>query len=57
MDVQNVENGFIISSGRNKHLRTHHNELSKEQQLELKCKIQNSIVHDYLNTISEYNSR
>ena len=47
---------FTQASGRNKHIRTHHNELSKEQQLELKCKIQRTIVYDYLNTIAEYNS-
>ena len=38
------------------HIRTLHKELGKEQQSELKCKIQRSIVHDYLKTIAEYNS-
>ena len=47
---------FTQASGRNKHIRTHHNRLSKEQQLELKCKIQRTIVYDYLNSIAEYKS-
>ena len=47
---------FTVSSNRNKHIRTYHKELSEEQQLELKCKIQRSIVYDYLKTIAEYNS-
>ena len=46
---------FTANSGRNQHIRTHHKELSKEQQLKLKCKIQRSIVHEYLKTIAEYN--
>ena len=33
---------------RDLHLRTYHKELSKEQQSKLKCKIQRSIVYDYL---------
>ena len=43
------ERWFTQSSNRNKHIRTCHKELSKEQQLELKCKIPRSIVYDYLN--------
>ena len=48
---------FTQASGRNNHIRTYHMELSKEQQSELKCKIQRSIVYDYLKTIDEYNSK
>ena len=40
---------FTQSSQRNTHIRSIHNELSKEQQSELKCKIPRSIVYDYLN--------
>ena len=47
---------FTHPSGRNQHIRTHHYELSKKQQSELKCKIQRTIVYDYLKTISEYNT-
>ena len=47
---------FTEASNRNKHIHLVHRDLSKEQQSQLKCKIQRSIVHDYLNTISEYNS-
>ena len=47
---------FTDNSNRNQHIRNSHKELSKEQQSELKCKIQRSIVHDYLNRISRYNS-
>ena len=47
---------FTQASNRNSHIKTHHKELSKEQQSELKCKIQRSIVHDYLKIIDEYNS-
>ena len=32
-------------------------DLDNEQQSKLKCKIQRSIVYDYLKTISEYNSK
>ena len=49
MVVQSAENG----SCRDKHLRTH-NELSKEQQSELKCKIPKTIVHEYLNHIDNF---
>ena len=42
---------------RDHHIRTRHKELSKKQQSKLKCKIQKSIVHEYLKTISEYNNR
>ena len=48
---------FTTSSERCRHIRNCHKELSKNQQSELKCKIQRSIVHDYLKTISEYNSK
>ena len=48
---------FTQASNRNTHIKTHHKELSKKQQSELKCKIQRTIVHDYLKTISEYNSK
>ena len=47
---------FTQPSGRNKHISKYHKELSKEQQSELKCKLQRIIVHDYLNRISKYNS-
>ena len=47
---------FTQASNRNKHIRIHHKELSKKQQSKLKCKLQNTIVYDYLKTISEYNS-
>ena len=36
------------SSNRNKHISTHHKELSSKLQSELKCKILRSIVYDYL---------
>ena len=39
---------FTQTSGRSYHIRNCHKELSKEQQLRLKCKIQRSIVYDYL---------
>ena len=48
---------YTDSSNRNQHIRNCHKEVSKEQQSELKCKIQRSIVHDCLTTISEYNSK
>ena len=48
---------FTNISNRNQHIRNCHKELSKEKQLELKCKIQRSIVHDYLKRISDYNSK
>ena len=38
---------YTASSNRNKHIRIYHKELSKEQS-ELKCKIQRSIVYNYL---------
>ena len=46
---------FTQAFSRNRHIRTCHKNLSKEQQSKLKCKIQKTIVHDYLKTISEYN--
>ena len=46
---------FTEASNRNKHIRKYYKELNKEQQSELKCKLQKTIVHDYLKTISEYN--
>ena len=48
---------FTQASGRNQHIRKHHDKLSNEQQSKLKCKLQRSIVYDYLKTISEYNSK
>ena len=48
---------FTQASNRNKHIRNCHKELSKEQQSELKCKIQRSILYDYLKRISDYNSK
>ena len=48
---------YTQASHRNTHIKSNHKELSKEKQSELKCKIQRSIVHDYLKTISEYNSK
>ena len=47
---------FTASFGRDNHLRNFHKELNKEQQSKLKCKLQKTIVHDYLKTINEYNS-
>ena len=38
-------------------MRNNHKELSIEQQSELKCKLKKTIVYDYLNSISEYNSK
>ena len=57
MVVQNVENGILKFSNRNRHIRSYHKNLNKEQQSELKCKIHKTIVYDYLKTISEYNSK
>ena len=48
---------YFQSFGGNYHIRTYHKELSKEKQLKLRCKIQKSIVYDYLKRISDYNSR
>ena len=48
---------FTQASGRNRHIRNCHKDLSKEQKSELKCKLRKTIVHDYLKTISEYNSK
>ena len=45
---------FTQSFTRNRHILTCHNELSKEQQSELKCKIPRSIVYDYLNYIENF---
>ena len=39
---------FTHSSNRCKHIRAHHRDLNKEKQSDLKCKIQRSIVYDYL---------
>ena len=39
---------FTNSSNRCQHIRVHHKELCEEQQSKLKCKIQRSIVYDYL---------
>ena len=39
---------FTHSSNRCKHIRAHHKDLNIEKQSDLKCKIQRSIVHDYL---------
>ena len=47
---------YTQACNRNRHFSSHHNELGKKQQSKLKCKIQRSIVYDYLNTISEYNA-
>ena len=47
---------FTYCSNRNQHIRNCHKDLSKEQQSELKCKIQKTIVYDYLKRISEYDS-
>ena len=47
---------YTTSSNRNYHIRTHHKKLSNEQQSVLRCKLQKTIVHDYLKTINEYNS-
>ena len=48
------EKWFTDSSNRDTHIRTVHNELSSEQQSELKCKIPRSIVYDYLNYIDNF---
>ncbi len=50
------EKWFTQSYTRNQHILNCHKELSKEQQSKLKCKLQRSIVYDYLKTISEYKS-
>ena len=52
--MQNVENGILKLLIE---IRTYHKELSIEKQLRLKCKIQRSIVYDYLKTTDEYNSK
>ena len=39
---------FTQASNRNRHIETFHKKLSKEQRSKLKCKIQRSIVYDYL---------
>ena len=49
-------NWFTASFGRDYHIQNLHSELSKEQQSKLKCKLHNTIVYDYLKTISDYNS-
>ena len=48
---------FTQAAGRYKNIKTHHKELRKEQQSELTCKLQKTIVNDYLKSISEYNSK
>ena len=48
------EKWFTQISHRDYHLRTQHKDLSKVQQLELKCKIPRSIVYDYLNHIDHF---
>ena len=48
---------FTLGSSRNRHIRTRHKELSKEQQSELKYKIKRNTVHDYLRTISKSYSK
>ena len=48
------EKWFTQLSARDYHLRTHHKELTREQQSELKCKVPRSIVHDYLNYIDNF---
>ena len=39
---------FTAISTRNRHIRHCHKDLDSEQQSKLKCKIQRSIVYDYL---------
>ena len=39
---------FTQRFGRNQHIRNFHKELSEKKQSKLKCKIQRSIVYDYL---------
>ena len=48
---------FTDNSTRNKHIHNCHKELNSEQKSKLKCKIQKTIVHDYLKTVSEYISK
>ena len=48
------EKWFTDCSNRDRHIRTCHKELSKEQQSELKCEIPRSIVHDWLNYIDNF---
>ena len=48
---------FTKAFSRNRHIRNCHKILSKEQQSKLKCKIQRSIVYDYLKTTFEYTSK
>ena len=53
MVVQNVENGLLkVLIDVSIYVLVIRN-LSKEQQSELKCKIQRTIVYDYLKAISE----
>ena len=47
---------FTQIGHRDKHIRTHHKELSKEQKSELKCKIPRTIVHDYLDYIDNFDT-
>ena len=48
---------FTTSSNRTKHIHNCHKKISKEEQSKLKCKIHKTIVYDYLQRISEYNSK
>ena len=45
---------FTQISGRDRHLRQIHKELSSEQQSKLKCEIPRSIVYDYLNYVNDF---
>ena len=48
------ERWFTASSGRDQHLQHHHKNLSNEEQIELKCEIPRSVVHDWLNYIDHF---
>ena len=45
---------YTTSASRNHHMRNSHKELSIEQQSELKCKLQKTIVYDYLKRIERF---
>ena len=53
MVVQNVENGLLQVLKDVGIYVLCHKDLSKKQQSELKCKLQQTIVHEYLKTINE----
>ena len=48
------EKWFTAIASRRYHFKSHHKDLSTEQQSELKCGIPKSIVNDYLNYIDNF---